>query len=123
MKKHLPCLHKESGFYFVYTIWVTMLVLAVTITIITGYRLHIEEAHRLLDITRKENIIDMTRDRVVKEELFSKKGEIKEHHQYPHGEVRVTSQMVSKSTIKLIMNIQTEHHTYEEQVYVKFNPS
>src|SRR5699024_1915131 len=114
MKKHLPCLHKESGFYFVYTIWVTMLVLAVTITIITGYRLHIEEAHRLLD---------MTRDRDVKEELFSKKGEIKEHHQYPHGEVRVTSQMVSKSSIKLIMNIQTEHHTYEEQVYVKFNPS
>lgn len=118
MKKHLLYLQDESGFYFVYTVWVTMLVLAVTLTIITGYRLHVEETQHLLDITRKENIIEMTQELAVKEEALFKKEKLEGNYQYPHGEVQVTSQIVDESTIKLIMRIQTESHSYEEQVYI-----
>lgn len=122
MKKRSPSLHNEAGFYFVYTIWVTMLLLAVTLTMITGYKLHVDETERLIDVTRKENMIEMTKTLIEKEEPLLYKEDTENSYQFPHGDVKVTSKKVDESTVKLKMNIETKKHTYEERVYVENTP-
>lgn len=122
MKKHLAFLHNDAGFYFVYTIWVTMLLLAVTLTMITGYRMHVEETQRLIDVTRKENIIEMTKAMIEQEEILLQGDEQENSYQFPHANVKVISKKIDESTMRVQINIETKDHTYEERVYVKNNP-
>ena len=107
MRKNLQQ-NNEAGFYLVYTVFISMIVCTILLSAIVAYRLNVTETHKLLDLTRKETIIQMAKESFKQDFLHNEAKDGKIIYNYPDGEVEVLYEKMEEGIWKLVLTITTK---------------
>lgn len=120
MKKQLPLITNENGFYLPYVMFVSMVTFLVITTSILIYQNKIETAHTMSEFIEIETLIQMTKANFLNDQVYKTEDSGEIMYQYPNGEVELMFARIDENKFELNMILHTLNDLKLEKTFHVF---
>ncbi|MBO1005852.1 hypothetical protein ACFSKI_20165 [Pseudogracilibacillus auburnensis] len=109
MKKRLPTMINERGFYLPYALIVSVIILSIITTSIFIYQNELNITRSLLDQIEVETLIQMGKTQFIKDEWYNHQDKGQVNYEFPPGKVHITFEWIADDLVEMEFNIMTNN--------------
>lgn len=109
MKKRLPTMTNERGFYLPYALIVSVIILSIITTSIFIYQNELNITRSLLDQIEVETLIQMGKAQFIKDEVYNHQDKGQVNYEFPSGKVHITFEWIADDLVEMEFNIMTNN--------------